>query len=475
MTNEKAPQQLKDRIRAARRAAEGDPFLVGFDANGIQELITASSRPVAMCGASAMVSAFDTWARDRPGSIFGGGGRGVWLVEGSSAADMARDTLVREYADRTHGGVLACATARLDPARESDSLALLRLRLKNAKDEAPPPRVPLPRSRAEQCAYCRVRAASTTRRPPGAEAHSICARCDDSVERGGTRARTRHEQGQTLEDLALGGRVAAIAADGNSMGVFFAEVGSLMEMAAASQVVDAVFRGAHEAALSEIPEAPRISLVTGGDDILLFLAPDFLLDYVTLLAQKVHEQTRASSGLVTLLGDKLRSSLQRVGIGVGAVVAPFHYPASRLLEYAHDYEKSAKSICRGGDGARSAFDLAVLTSGNELTQGRQHCWAEEIPGAKWSDLRRRASALADIPASQLARLIGTGDLDDVERRNLFRYQVARSAPWQKWFQQIGRDWRSRSQVDEALPDERLVCLAGLERQRQRCAGSRAHG
>ncbi|MCA9685738.1 MAG: hypothetical protein KC457_26410, partial [Myxococcales bacterium] len=74
----------------------------------------------------------------------------------------------------------------------------------------------------------------------------------------------------------------------------------------------------------------------------------------------------------------------------------------------------------------------------------------------------RALALRRVPSSQRAAMIGArARLAEAEFLNLFRYQVARSRPWQQWFEAIGVDWWVSGQVEHNLPDRSLLDIAGL--------------
>ena len=53
------PRQIADGVTRTVAEAGATPWLVGYDANGIQELITASGRPISMRGASEAILAFD--------------------------------------------------------------------------------------------------------------------------------------------------------------------------------------------------------------------------------------------------------------------------------------------------------------------------------------------------------------------------------------------------------------------------------
>jgi hypothetical protein len=49
-----------------------------------------------------------------------------------------------------------------------------------------------------------------------------------------------------------------------------------------------------------------------------------------------------------------------------------------------------------------------------------------------------------------------------ELENLFRYQVARSDDWKRYFETVGVDWRLSADLQNAMPTERLYALAEIE-------------
>jgi len=457
------PEDIRKRVADARKISK--PVLLGFDANGIQELVTASSRPIAMRGASEMVRRFDQWVNQQPGIIFAGGGRGLRMVS-EDQVEATRTELLKKFGELTLGGVLAIAPAAWDSGQERDCLKLLQLRLGNAKDEAPRPQVPLVSRRQDQCADCRLRRAEVLSLKPDPQGERICRRCEAAIQLGRQTARKRAEAGMTLEDIAEDGQVAVVSADGNNMGELFSTLETLEQHAACSAWVDEVFQGAHRDAIAVTGDS--ISPVTGGDDIRAFLSPSFLLEYVTHLAKNVGARAdREQDGLRQFVAANRSAAklLSRIGIGIGAVVAPFHHPASRLVEYAHHFESRAKKICRGQDkqAVRSAFDFEILTSGQELSEGTAERGSEpfKIPTNDWEHLRKKARLLSQMPQHQLSQLFRGHDRDEAEQRNLFRYQVARIKEWQAWFEGLGIDWRDQNEVDKHMPDPQLIKLAQL--------------
>lgn len=431
-----------------------DPWLIGYDAHGIQEFITASNRPLAMLGASATVKNFDAdAARTAKHSIFAGGGRGIELVDGPIAADTRCRHLVSEYARATLGGVISTAQVPLDGSNEAAPLRWLRQRLELVKDATPPPGrgflSPFLR-KSDQCADCRTYEATLPSERRDARAERVCPRCHAMIRRGREGSGSENEEIQSLLDLTLPGEyIAAISLDGNNLGVLFESLDSLDATREASESLKALFVSANTQALASI-QGRRVSLATGGDDIRLFITQSQTLTYLDTLIPALEQGADALPCF--------RGRRERFGVGVGVVLADPHMPAKRLMEYAHDLERSAKKRCRPGHSpARSALDFAVLTAGDASRIDpslRPPLDGRPIAlNAEWQQLRNEALALAQVPTAQYALLRDsptTATPEFVEFANQWRYQVARSTAWQCWYDN-GRDWRDREKVVEQRP------------------------
>jgi hypothetical protein len=449
---------VQQRIDAARSLVGDRPVLLGYDANGIQALITASGRPLAMLGASSTISAFDLWASASPSTIFAGGGRGIELIAADQAPARARRLVERFRAD-THGGVLVTATVPFDPTAERDCLRWLRQQLEIAKDQAPPvgedcDERRFPRTKAEQCDDCREYRASEHHNHEG---EAICRRCHAMLQAGRHNSQDIDEQVQSLLHLVPEGhRVAALSLDGNNLGDFFDSLLSLEETAAASQHIGTIFRDAGEHArkvlrtkhhrdVEKYKHNKLVSLATGGDDLRVFLVDTDLLDYIDAFTQSLHAKAdalAAAGGPFTFF--------KRFGVGIGVVVADPHLPARRLLSHAHDLERSAKRLCHPGHTpqARSALDFAVLTAGEasifDPLQRKDHDGRPHPCDASWTATCDRARALQQIPSTQRALLREAQSTDEPEFANLLRYQVARSTAWQRFYGEP--TWRDAKQV-----------------------------
>ncbi|HEU4727523.1 MAG TPA: hypothetical protein VFT22_06535 [Kofleriaceae bacterium] len=482
---------IADKVARAMAAAGNDPWLVGYDANGIQELIAASGRPIAMRGASEAILQFDKEARGGELTIFAGGGRGVALARSREAADQLGRELVRRYRAITHGGVMASAAVpfRRGGDAEAQSIRWLRDRLEIAKDEALPPGGKLPASRETECTDCHSYHGTPRKRDEQIEL--VCARCLAMQDRGRhaiSFGGGRREMSQSIAEIAEEGRIAVISADGNNLGALFESLGTLVELAVVSEVVANSFRTAQKFALSCVSENKRVPLLTGGDDVRAFIPPSAVLRYVRTLVDGVEsavaEHAQAARNLISR---GTADRLAKIGIGVGAVIADVYYPAWRLVEHAHKLEDSAKAACRK-HAWRSGFDFVIVTAEDQMTDKPDralHC-TNLLPLAmctkRWQAALEIAGALAKLPPAQLA-LVSTASVMDDEHEpdaatnepdrsqgsqispeelgNLLCYQVARSREWQAWYAARGADWRDPKAVLEHRPKLDALQLARL--------------
>ena len=454
------PRPTRARVEQALLDAGPPHHLLGYEAVEIQDFIAANSRPVALEGASRLIREdFDAKNLEDVRTVFAGGGRGLMVVSKKEVSAVSHE-LHRRYRQITHGGQLAVADAPLLVEAQRESLRWLRMKLDGAKDRAPAPIAPLPTD-FEICADCRVRAVQTDYRGPEHVLIPVCKRCARVVEVGRSGGGARW----TFEEISSDGSIALVHADGNNLGALFDDLTTLEEQALCSQIVSELFARAHQAACPR--DTPFIAPVVGGDDIRVFLPSQALLPYVTTLARQLHELTAQLEA--RQLPKRMVQALRGVGVGVGAVVAPYHYPAQRLFHMAHELEDEAKRSCLE-HGYRSALSLVCLRSGEELSQGVQ-TYAKQGGRPNTIELGTdeadrhlaRAAALLKVPSSQRAMMISSRDeLDDeVEFINLFCYQLARNERWRAWFDTCNVDWRDRRAVAANLPDRHLLDLASL--------------
>lgn len=457
-------RDVEARLQTAHRlCSDQRPTLLAYDANAIQAFIAASSALPYLRGASKRVMDFDEEQDRRSGTLFAGGGRGLLLLPGDEAERLVEE-LPRRYRALTHGS-LAVATAPLG-SDENASLAWLRVRLGLAKDAAPPPEPP-ERAR-EMCDDCGVRPV-LHKRHRGDQEVNVCRLCHEVINRGHSAAAGQDETGRTLSDLSRLNRIAVLSADGNEMGKLFASLRTLRAQAVVSRAVSRLFDEARIYALAQsgVGEQGQVSPVAGGDDVVVFFGPEYAFDVVGHLVERLESQVDALADRLGL-DPKPADAFRNIGLGIGLLIGPDHFPASRLLAGAHALEKSAKRKCRGEQRYRSAIDIAYLRSGDELLNTDADDRPSRIGlsqrGAStghWQRLRARAEALQAVPTSQRAVFRARARQRDAETVNLFRYQLAREQAWRGYLQAAGGQWARREDAETHLPSTHELDMADL--------------
>lgn len=470
MLSDSEIRDTRERVKKALVGAGVTPYLYGYDVAGIQSFIAARGKPQAMHGASCFVKGVDMHNQGLPLAIFSGGGRGMGLARSEEEARKYCEAL-RENLGK--GGVLATAFVPFQAKAEQNSLRWLRLQLEQAKETLQPPAGELPDSKEHQCATC-SQFYGTDDVTFGDQPLRVCKLCRRATEH--TRS-TNPKMRQSLSELSSCHWIAAVSGDGNSMGRFFDSLRTLDEYALASTAIARVFESAHKAALAEVFQSRDnyVPLITGGDDIRIFVAIEDVIGYVTALVKHIEANAeKASVALRSALPHDAIAQLRELGIGIGVAIAPDKYPARLLLDHAHDLELSAKTICQknvssGQPAARSALDLEVLTSQDAFVSGlpkREHGDSRPFPMVKWQDFCKSAEALREVPSSQVAALAAASTTDDAEFRNLFRYQVARNKEWQRYFEAVGVNWRLGAELDKHRPDPGLLALNRIVSKRE---------
>lgn len=458
---------IQQRMFEVRRQAGANAHLLAYSVAGVQRLIFTSNRQRAIHASSELLLRFDAGLREERGDvIFAGGGRGLLLVA-DDRLTATKEDLQRRLSSMTTDVSLSLVAVPFEPARETASLRWLWQVATTRKDSAPVPRTPLPTKTGDDlCVSCNkqdgVHAAADCNIPDAAPGQSVCDSCKRLMDRG----RDARRRNSHLSEVAAGNRICVLSADGNGLGQLFELLPTLESLAAVSRAVTEVFPQAVRALVQE-EDDQIVAPITGGDDIRAFFSPYRMERVVPSLEQKIRAGLdRAGQALHALPnGSDLSRQLARVGLGMGLIIAPHKFPVLRLLDRANHAEDQAKDACRGRR-LRSAAQLCVLISGDERT--RQDPPLSLDPdasaGSEWSTLYQRVWALCHVPRSQRAAL--RSDLRDSDRAqpevlNLFRYQVARSRLWQRYFEQIGTDWRLWREVDAHVPAEREQALADL--------------
>ncbi len=471
MLSDSELRDTRERVKKALVGAGTTPYLYGYDVAGIQSFIAARGKPQAMHGASCFVKGVDTHNQGLPLAIFSGGGRGMGLARSEEDARQYCEALRQNLGK---GGALATAFVPFEAKSEQNSLRWLRLQLEQAKETLQPPAGELPDSKEHQCATC-SQFEGTDDVTFGDQPLRVCKLCRRATEH--TRA-TNPKMRQSLSELSDRGWIAAVSGDGNSMGRFFDSLRTLDEYALASTAIARVFESAHKAAVAEVFQSRDnyVPLITGGDDIRIFVAIEDVIGYVSALVKHIEANAeKASVALRNALLHDAVAQLRELGIGIGVAVAPDKYPARLLLDHAHDLELSAKTICQknppsGKPAARSALDLEVLTSQDAFINGlpkRSNGDSRPFTRVRWQDVCKCAKALREVvPPTQVAALAAATTTDDAEFRNLFRYQVARNKEWQRYFEAVDVNWRSGAELDNHRPDPGLLALYRIVSKRE---------
>jgi hypothetical protein len=451
--------EVRSKVARAREGVRGrGARLLGFEAVEIQRFVASSTRPIAMQGACEALKGFDERNEARAETIFAGGARGLMLVP-AEGMDARIAELRRDFAARTEGLSLAIADVPFDatdPEREAASLRWLWLAQRTAHDALPPERIDLAAFRGTACADCNARPGEVASpKPEAAPDEMVCRRCDALVKQG--RKEQYAKMGRwTLEDVSQseGGLVAVVSADGNRLGQFFRALGSLEALRAGSRLISGIFAAAHRAALDRAGNAKHIAPVTGGDDIKVFLPPTAALEYVGALMTGVEEHGRHAGDVGGILAGDPARRLADLGIGVGLLIAPFHVPAPRLVDLAHELEDEAKRRSAG----RSAVCFTVQRN-DGVQDERDH----DTAGAeRWPELVRQARLLRDmVPPGQRAAASAAWELQDAERDNQLLWQIARSREWKAWYQACGVDWGVRKSALRLLDTRGMFALAAL--------------
>lgn len=455
--------EARDKVRRVLDGCGPDACLVGYDVNDIQGYVTANSRPVAMLGASHLIANFDETQRKRADCLFAGGGRGMFLVSAQQAKERVA-SLPGEFVEATECGVLAAAAVPFTRETQRASLQWLKMRLHVAKDEAAPPSDARPQRKSEQCPRCRLRKA-TTLVIAGGEEEQVCAACAKVTEAGREEARRRGTLGLSLVELSDRGIVAAVSADGNNMGALFDALETLEAVAAMSVAVARIFKHAHEDALhtAAVDRRKVVAPVTGGDDIRAFFGARHTADYVGALAAGIEGRAAKLGNLDGALSHEAARRAARMGVGVGVVIAADKSSATWMLQRAHDLERSAKRVC-APEGYRSAVDFRWSSVGEAWIDHAPapHHRSDQRPVSlasdPWNKYLRKVRALGEVPSSQRAVIHERAGQGEAEFNNAFRYQVARSEAWRRWYAETDGDWRDAARVIAHAPDAGMLEL-----------------
>lgn len=444
--------------------------LIGFEAVEIQRFVAASSRPITIQGACETLKAFDEKNGKHVETIFAGGARGLMLIAEDDRQTRI-DELKKSFAEHTVGLSLALADVPFDHDNERDSLKWLWLAQRTAHDACEPEPMNLADFEGASCADCRARPGHHRSPKPDAPDEKVCRRCFELI-KFGRKSKYAAMDAWTLEDVSEDGLIGVVSADGNKLGKFFRSLHSLKALAAGSRIVNEIFNAAHRGALDRLagdyaadPEDQRhIAPITGGDDIKVFLMPTSALDYVDALMHAVEQNAKRIGNAGGLLTNEQAMMLANLGIGVGLAIAPYHVPATRLVDFAHELEDEAKHHVKKDGNRRSAVCFSVhRVDGTPDDRARQ-----TVDASVWPEFIRRARLLRQmVPNGQRAAAAAAWELDEAERENQLLYQIARSYAWRNWYDACGVRWDDRHKALGLLSMKGLLALAGLGGRRGR--------
>lgn len=483
------------------------PFeLVLFDTDRIGDWVFESSRPPVLEGASAILDGLNrSIGEDFPHAVvFSGGGEGLLLLPRGRGAEAVAE-LERRYADETRGAltvtstVLAAAPEDFVPAADEEPtadagarrvagtaavLARLRDRVRRVKDQRLPPRSPVAGHR-DRCVSCRDRAGTVDlRRFRQEETGFLCDPCNRRWEVGKGRI-----AGDSFDDLVdrfserLGDREGAarsrylgfLYADGNALGRVFGRLGSLAELAFASDAVRGVFAGLRRRARQRTAtllgvdadaRLPLLSLLAGGDEMILIAPAALTVDLAARLPGWLDAEVDGTEGLDELLQ---HHGLARLSVGMGLVAAPLGYPVRYQYALARQLQSNAKGLFYGAGGAEpiSCVDFEVMTDGNplaeELVSARRATYGTEEEGFLRTCRPYRAETFTELVGlvrGARARGVATSQLRNLEAgaeegrhvfMNYLLYQLARgvvSEAYSKWLADFGVALEERKQIED---------------------------
>lgn len=310
----------------------------------------------------------------------------------------------------------------------------------------------------------------------------LCTVCWKKIKEGkdDKRANWEAEDLKTIGNAGKGrakGYVGVIYADGNGMGRVLQELKTIHEYHNWSESVSQIFKGIgpwmdKKLGIKQEYKYKYEQLVTGGDDIIIFLPAERTLDIAEKLILKIEKELQA----IKATPEALR---RKMGLSAGIVIAHHNYPALYLVDYAEQLLENAKKRGkRNLEAPESAVDFAILNDSSPISEEisilrKEMYEREEKQGARTTKLRltskpftldefreflKYAGTLKHVSQSQvyLIRSFVQNHPKAVSEIN-FLYQVVRSGKdksWKKWIKEIkestGNDWNSQGNLRNLL-------------------------
>lgn len=493
-----ALSELRERVPGA---TEQTFVLLGYDLPGIQGAIHDTSRRPIIHATSRLIQEacrdvvrYFEEATGLPRScvVFSGGGQGLIVVP--RAAANTAESAVRRAFQRVQ--VAQPVVARLDirpvelvipdwggpelgPVRQMLGLdpsmpafALLRARLARRIQEQRRVRgsEPMPGDTV-RCGACHVRPAGQEQTRDGL---LLCDVCRDRQHYWAEHVRSRDEQ-EVLDfsniarpDPGAKGRVrrenhvAVVYADGNNVGGVLDHLASIAEYRAFSRALDAVVQQGRRAVLEQMGIEKRVTLLAGGDDLLVLLPGPVAMGFVVAVCNAVEEMftpdgavpsgadlDEVRDDLWRTIGPEssARDRVGRVGLSVGVVFAEPSFPLRLMVRYGKEVLGEAKKRAHQ-TGERSLIDFICVGTGAHIGTAvaedrsrrldRDGLRLTERPYSmpELQTVLREVTALQKLPRSQIygARRMLL-DEPSLGRLNL-EYQVARSREWQTFCEDL---------------------------------------
>ncbi len=426
------------------------PALVGIDVDRIHDYVFATSKPMEIAGASRIVEGLDGLVADCVKRLpdasvcYVTGGSGLLRVPSDKAEDLCK-ALEDAYRKATESG--SCTAAFIIPADQPNwdnpswfelAYRKLSMAIRRRKDEKwldEPGWQPIP-GYLLRCQSCgRYPATEDDSREYKGDEKLICTSCLKKRKACRDKETDRLDQAHDLAELVRDDKtgreddIAVIYCDARGMGDRIAKSGGWRKASELSKKVKSAFDACVDTARTEAGEQHYLSLVAGGDDLLLFVPAQKALSVVTEIRQH------------------LTASLTDTHLDIGLLIADPHLAARYLVDYARALMKNAKHHgyelldAKVVEQAEDVIDFMVIKGGSPLNRDiaafRDEHLVRKLAGNRqyrltrkpyrWSlfkELGRHRDAFAEVPGSQL-KALATHLLEDpgVARLNV-TYQIS---------------------------------------------------
>jgi hypothetical protein len=464
--------------------------LLAFDADRIGDYVFASSRPPIVLGGSRALEAIneevDSSRITNAWPIYSAGGGGLLVQAESASATDAAKALAGLFESRTHAGLsvtvvdLPVTVADLLPAAKGPGLpATLRRmaeQLRVRKDMELPADDLLPAPDDPLCDSCQQRAPAVQWEAAD-RSLQLCLACDARRKEG--QSYILGTDFQTIANCGFGAArdgLCLLALDGNGMGELLEQLTTLAQVRAFSEATATVMQQARDRAVASVEEQACISLLSGGDEIVLVMPGGGAFEVADRILSDVaagFAAMRQDSVLVDVFRNNpaVLERLAATTVGIGMVIAPPKLPVRQLHAYAMALQKSAKRSCYYGRSIaerRSGIDFACLNDGSALPLGVRSIEQGVIRTGRSRLLRTSrpfdarsfgqalaaSQGLARLAKSQVQALRERCEDGAAVATSHVCYQIARDRRdrlgWVQWFEHCGVDSGKREAIAQWL-------------------------